>query len=108
MTTPAALAKRLQNDEELCDLLMAFKLNEQLELQIPLRVDIITRVLKLAEAESPSVAELRQQVDNAHADVYFVWNTFGDRLPPVALNHLESAMKILAAILTATKTEGRE
>jgi hypothetical protein len=42
--------------------------------------------------------EQRQAIDNAHAEVYSVWNGAKRRLYPLELNHLEAALRILAEL----------
>ena len=58
------------------------------------------RLHRFVEAQQTDA--LRQRIDNAHADIYSVWN--GGKLSAVDLNHLESALAILGHIIDELKS----
>ena len=59
-------------------------------------------VVSIRKLEAQQTDALRQRIDNAHADIYSVWN--GGKLSAVDLNHLESALAILGHIIDELKS----
>jgi hypothetical protein len=61
-------------------------------------IPFVREMERKVESDQAQKKEQRQAIDNAHAEIYSVWNGAKRRLNPQELNHLEAALRILAEL----------